>query len=109
MNTITPFLVTGRRIRELEQHLATVATTDPVRERLSGEHELLLRRQQDQIITAHQAGVGWDTIRWVLALHGQHADREPGTTEATPAEQLGALLRTYGPEQVWSAMDAARR
>lgn len=47
-----------------------------------------MRRQLDEIVTAHQAGVSWDTIVCAMALHGRDTCRETGSTDPTPADRL---------------------
>jgi hypothetical protein len=67
-----------------------------------------MSRQQRQLVDAHRAGADWQTIEFALTLHGQHADREVGSTDPTPAEQLSALMRQHGSEAVVVALDAMR-
>jgi hypothetical protein len=108
MSMINAFLGTGKAILDLERQLAGLPSTDPSRRRLSAEHARLMRRQRDEIVAAHRAGVDWDMITFALALHGQSADRDVGSTAPTPAEQLLALMREYGGPAVAEALSRCR-
>jgi hypothetical protein len=109
VSLINRFLATGREIRALEQRLCTMTPRDGDWSRVGAEHERLMRRQRDEIVAAVRAGVDWPTVEFALWLHGQHAGREIGSTDATPAEQLAALMRSCGADAVVTALDAARR
>lgn len=104
---INTFLATGRLIREAER-LLHGEVSDQDRARLGVELGHLMRRQQEQIVAAVNAGVSWDLVRFVLAFHGQDANRDQRVGEPTPAEQLGALFAQHGPDRVMAAIDAAR-
>lgn len=101
-------LATGRDILAIERELSTRPAGDPDRARLGAEHTALMRRQQEQLVAAHRAGVDWDTIRAALEWHGQHAGRQVGDTAPTPAARLLALITACGAEPVVAALDAAR-
>lgn len=105
---INTFLATGRDILAAERQLAGLPVDDPHHPRLSAEHTRLMRRQQDEIVAAHAAGVDWATITFALGMHGQGADREFANPGPTPAEQLLTLIRAHGAEVVVAALDAAR-
>lgn len=66
------------------------------------------RRQQAEIVAAVRAGVEWSTVEFALRLHGQHADRDVGSPDPTPAEQLLDWMRQYGAVAVVEALDQAR-
>lgn len=108
MNLISTFLATGREVLALERRLCGMAPKDPEWKRLGDEHRGLVRRQQDEMVAAVQSGVEWSTVEFALMLHGQHADREIGSTDPTPAEQLLEMIRQYGVAAVVQALDAVR-
>lgn len=106
---INRFLVTGRLIRDLEGRLFAGDVDQDQRADLGAELSRLIRRQQDEIVAAVDAGAPWDTVRFVLAFHGQDADRDQYRGLPTPAELLGDLFATYGPAAVLEALDTYRR
>jgi hypothetical protein len=105
---INAFLQTGRLILDIERRLAaSPAACDEERRRLDGEHQTLVRRQQDEIVIALKGGVAMDLVEFALRLHGQYADREYPPAERCPAEELGDLLAEHG-VRVVEALDAYR-
>ena len=108
MNTINRFVNTGRELLAAEKRLETMDPRDPDRPALSAQHTQLMRRQQDEIVAAVDAGVSWETVRFALELHGQDANRDQHHGEPTPAEQLDEMFRTYGGPAVIAALDAMR-
>jgi hypothetical protein len=108
VNLINTFLATGREVLTLERRLCAMAPNDPDWKRLGDERQELVRRKQDEIVAAVRAGVEWSTVEFALLLHGQHADREIGSSDPTPAEQLLELIRQYGGVAVVESLDAAR-
>lgn len=108
MNTINRFINTGRELLAVEKRLETMDPRDPDRPALSAQHSQLMRRQQDEMVAAVDAGVGWETVRFALELHGQDANRDQHHGEPTPAEILGEAMRVLGPERFIAALDAMR-
>jgi hypothetical protein len=109
VSAINTFLRTGREIRALEQRLRTMSPRDDDWIRVGAAHRQLIERQQKEIVAAVRAGVDWATVEFALRLHGQHASREFGGGEPTPAEQLLELMRRYDALTVVQALDWAHR
>lgn len=107
MALINTFLATGQEIRVLERRLCTMTSHDADWARVGAEHRQLVERQREEIVAAVEAGVAWATVEFVLRLHGQHADREVGSIEPTPAEYLGALMKQHGAAAVVHALEQA--